>query len=436
MAGEFGMAGDPYGPTAGTPASVGASGGGLSSLLRNKMFLQFLMGAGQDISQGTGGTNLGAAVQRNIQSQNMIKLLKHLLGPDSSKATIDKSGLKISTGTDSALLKSFLGGDQDPFGAITGPKAGSMKNGAAYSVDPIAASAGYTPASASANPFGNGQPNMNISASDLAGLTTQDISTALGMKMKSDELKQQSYRDMVDALYKGSTMQRAAEAAEAEIPYKKQLTKQSEAVTLENTPSVNINVGGITMKVTPKDALAWERLKKEITPKEVQEYKFALTEEGGGFKGSIVDYKNSSLPADVKAYKYAVDNGMSKIGLKQWKEDIARASAPTIPGAVERQEALEKVKRQSEVQDPGLAQKILQSLMKDRMNWNDPPKLAKTMKENPQFTREQIIDALHREMHREAMNIQIKQAYPDAKFVMHKGWIVDNKIIVRDPYAK
>ena len=101
-----------------------------------------------------------------------------------------------------------------------------------------------------------------------------------------------------------------------------------------------------------------------------------------------------------------------------------------------RQEALEKVKRQSEVQDPGLAQKILQSLMKDRMNWNDPPKLAKTMKENPQFTREQIIDALHREMHREAMNIQIKQAYPDAKFVMHKGWIVDNKIIVRDPYAK
>ena len=432
MAGEFGMAGDPYGPAAGTPTSVGASGGGLSSLLQNKMFLQFLMGAGQDISQGTGGTNLGAAVQRNIQAQNADKKLKQflamLLGPDGTKATLDNAGISLKIPKDSGMFSSILGGEGGPFKTDM-----SLSSGVSSTVPRTGGMYESGGRSNIANPFVGSQSS---SPSDLAGLTPQDIYGALGGAMNIAQLKQQSYRDMVDALYKGSTMQRAAEAAEVEIPYKKQLTKQSEAVTLENTPSVNINVGGITMKVTPKDALAWERLKKETTPKEVQEYKFALTEEGGGFKGSIVDYKNSSLPADVKAYKYAVDNGMSKIGLKQWKEDIARASAPTIPGAVERQEALEKVKRQSEVQDPGLAQKILQSLMKDRMNWNDPPKLAKTMKENPQFTREQIIDALHREMHREAMNIQIKQAYPDAKFVMHKGWIVDNKIIVRDPYAK
>jgi hypothetical protein len=44
--------------------------------------LQFLMAGGADTAQGTGGTNVNAAVQGNIQSQSVMKLLRTLLGPD------------------------------------------------------------------------------------------------------------------------------------------------------------------------------------------------------------------------------------------------------------------------------------------------------------------------------------------------------------------
>ena len=74
-----------------------------TGLLQNKLFLQYLAGlgadlsaAGADTSKGFQPTNVNAITQQNIQSQNMMKLLKSLLGPDGTKATFRKTGINLT----------------------------------------------------------------------------------------------------------------------------------------------------------------------------------------------------------------------------------------------------------------------------------------------------------------------------------------------------
>jgi hypothetical protein len=71
---------------------------GLTDLLQNKLFLQYLAGAGQDIGSGNPiGTNVNAITQQNIQSQNYMKLLQQMLGGGipGGKLTADDKGLKF-----------------------------------------------------------------------------------------------------------------------------------------------------------------------------------------------------------------------------------------------------------------------------------------------------------------------------------------------------
>lgn len=72
---------------------------GLTNLLQNKLFLQYLAGAGADISAGNPlMTNVNAITQQNIQSQNFMKLLQNMLGgeiPEGGKMTMDSKGMKM-----------------------------------------------------------------------------------------------------------------------------------------------------------------------------------------------------------------------------------------------------------------------------------------------------------------------------------------------------
>ena len=183
-----GFGGMSSGGYAGTAASSG--GGfmsGLGDLFQNKLFLQYLAAAGQDISSGEGiGTNVNKVTQQNISSQNYMKMLQQMLGPDDTKGTVSKDGIKMDI----------------PASVLAGDKGNTMESDQ-FKVDQNL----YQPTTVQpqggsnfANPFGGSQ--QGISASDLAGLTPQDISQAMQFKMSQDEFENKKVNEVIEQQYK------------------------------------------------------------------------------------------------------------------------------------------------------------------------------------------------------------------------------------------
>jgi hypothetical protein len=339
-------------------------GGGLSGLFQNKMFLQFLGGLGQDIStfgantdKGMQFTHLGAATQENIKSQSMLKLLKQALGPDESSLKASNKGLTINIPNAPAdPANSSSAPENNPFAdavanavpntlatsTVTTPNPFTVDQALAPAVAPVAAVPSLVPTSVTPNPF------TSINPADLAGLSPQEILSVVGAKHAQDTLKQQSYRDMVAALYAGKTDARAETAAPIDNKYKGALTNQSIAAATENTPSVTISYGDSTFKVTPKDAIAWEKMKKETTPNEMKLYDLALKQ---GFVGSIVDFKNSDMTTHQKDYEKAKSEGYDK-GFTPWLLDMAKAGAINLGTKVEEKKTLSELGGQLYFNDP------------------------------------------------------------------------------------
>lgn len=154
--------------------------GGLGELLQNKLFLQYLSGAGADISSGKGlGPNVNAITQQNIQAQNMMKLMQRLMGPDGSKATFSKTGLDLHLPKEDQMLAGFLGGNEIAGGAPPQPVSPAPAPAAPIQM-PVQGGGG-----SGFNPFGGEFP-----AADLAGLTSQDIATAYTFKQAQDAARQ------------------------------------------------------------------------------------------------------------------------------------------------------------------------------------------------------------------------------------------------------
>jgi len=91
---------------------LGTGTGGLSNLLSNKLLLQYLAAAGQDIGSGNPiGASVNAVTQQNISSQNFMNLLKKMLSgqgvPEGVKAAIDSKGMKLNIDND-AFNKGLL----------------------------------------------------------------------------------------------------------------------------------------------------------------------------------------------------------------------------------------------------------------------------------------------------------------------------------------
>ena len=173
----------------------------VGNILNNKLFLQYLSAAGADISAEKGlGPNVNAVTQQNIQAQNMMKLMKQFLGPDGSKATFSKDGVKINIPQDPPIMSSFLSGDETPKStpipeASTQIPSTQQPTTQPTSTQPIPTQP--TPAQPERNivqnPF-----NSGFSAADLAGLTPQDISAAFAYKMKQAEMSKPGEVDLAN----------------------------------------------------------------------------------------------------------------------------------------------------------------------------------------------------------------------------------------------
>ena len=162
--------------------------GDLNSLLQNKMFLQFLSAGGQDIMQGTGGANLGGAVQQNIASQNFMKMMSKMLAgdiPEGGKITIDGKGMTQLN------VPSLLFGEKSESPSLIPSTGGTSQSTQMPTMD------NYL------NPS-NSQPGY--SASDLAGLTPENLSAIMGMKLTQEDLGRKKVSDVFDMMYKGMSL--------------------------------------------------------------------------------------------------------------------------------------------------------------------------------------------------------------------------------------
>ena len=101
----------------------------LNNLTQNKLFLQYLAGAGADIGAGNPiGQNVNAITQQAIASQNFSKLLSEVLGKG-GKAVIDKDNTKLDMPT--SLLGNLSGGTDAMRKALVGQLTGIQ------SIEPI-----------------------------------------------------------------------------------------------------------------------------------------------------------------------------------------------------------------------------------------------------------------------------------------------------------
>lgn len=448
-----------------------------------RMLAQYMGAAGADISAGEPiGKNVNATTQQNIASQSFMALLKNLFGPDGSKATLDKSGMKLTIPQDSALFSSFLKDDR------MSPTAGIDLSYGSGGTPPVSTPSTPTQSSSPvqggmygsgvgpniANPFTESQSGgiSNISAAGLAGLTPQDISTALGMKFTQDQMQQKSYGDIVNSIYKDAQMkhleaQTAALTPSVEIPgtgikltskewidwkkmdasekadlveakFKEQSRLESAARTKKTeleTPSVPVpgleGVGGPVL-LTPKDYIDYLSLDDKQKPDIVKVFEYAKNSQG--FSGSIIDFKAEfEKTGHKKDYDDAVASGYDK-PYWTWLFDMAKAGALNFGEKLTERRGVGEVERENEVRDPGLFGKITTTLRKNDRAWNATIRVDEMAKKTGKSS-EEIRTALQRDMVFKEMDHRIKSVFKDATFIRHKGWVTpDGLIVQRDPY--
>lgn len=242
---------------------------GLGNLFQNKLFLQYLAGAGQDLMSGKPG-NVNAITQQNIQSQNLMKMLKQMLGPDGTKGTFDNTGMTLKVPTESisdTLQGTGQGGVWEGMAPPWNPAA-TTNAGNATPAQALKSIPGMGGAS-TINPFESSQP---INPADLAGLTSQDIMSAMGVKLHKDELERKSINDVMDMVYKTAT------------------------------------------------------LNKEKDTAEMKNYEYAVKD---GFKGTFMEFKDAAKTEHMKDYEGALKGGY-KGSFDQWMLDMRKAGATRI----------------------------------------------------------------------------------------------------------
>ncbi len=177
--------------------------------LTNKSFnldalLYIMAGAGSEIAgPGTFAAGAGPPTQQLLRAKGYREMVKELLGTEEGK---------FSTDGKSFSLKAPMSSLQDADRFIGDPTGG-------------AATPAPTPTQAP-SPTGGGDPEamrrlmmmsglfnpsaspLDISSASLAGLTVEDITSALKMKFGMEELKRKKIADVSEAAYRGTLMRK------------------------------------------------------------------------------------------------------------------------------------------------------------------------------------------------------------------------------------
>lgn len=255
-------------------AAASAGGGGfgdvMSKLFGNKLFLQYLSAAGQDVVSGNPiGTNVNAVTQQNISAQNYSKLLNRMLGgyiPEGGKIVSDSKGMKLD------IPKSALE-------TSGGQGTGSLMSAQTTTVPKFD--------SQFLNPFDSSQ--SEIPAADLAGLTPNDISTALNARFTRDQIERKSVNDLMDHMIKAKELSLKIEES-------------------DRTPAT-------------------------------KSYEYATRQ---GYKGTFEDWEKKAITGHMNDYEAAVKSGYKEPFWK-WMLDMAKAGAINLGEKVTEKKAMSEL---------------------------------------------------------------------------------------------
>lgn len=272
---------------------------GLSKLFQNKLFLQFLAGAGADIASGNPiGANVNAVTNQSIANQNYAKLLQKMLAgevPEGGKVTMDNKGLKLDVPSSALGTNKMTGlditGASAPNTLPATPNINTQQNlGMLSLLNP------------SSSPLGN------LSPADLAGLTPEMLSSAVSIK-QSQESQQQN--QMLNLIKLGQSQQQLdLDQQQVNISAWKALNADDRTAAIQNYEYyVNQQKA---LELEAKDFATWD---KDTRTKFEKEYDRAYAEDNtiGSFHKWIRDltalsggldlYKEKLAAADVQENK-------------------------------------------------------------------------------------------------------------------------------------
>lgn len=256
----------PFLPGGGGSPQVGF----LTKFFTNPLVIQMLSAAGRDMLGG-GGQNTGAAIDKSIGNVSMVNFIKGLLTgqgvPAGSSVTHDDKGTTIKLPKEIASSGIFdLGGGN----------------------------------SRVLNPFATGQPNLNLSMSDLAGLSPELILEGMKQKFAAEELQlgraqleEKSFTDVMDAVFKTSMM-----------PYYEEQADYFKAMTQRETPTINVPGIGMMNASQFNDLLT--TLSRDERTTFMKEYDRALNDES--FAKS---WASQNLPSQVRTYLVSKQLGLT-----------------------------------------------------------------------------------------------------------------------------
>jgi len=272
----------------------------MDNLLQNKLFLQYLSGAGSALQAGQPiSTGIDPVTQQTIGAQSKhelqtkyMKMLQEMLGglPVGGKISGDKDNLSIKIPTSSLSTPTELAqeGSQLPGGSgVDWSKPESQGQLSAFL------------RGGTVNPYAS---PPDVTAADLAGLTAADVSQALSGAMGVEGLR-------------------------SDIAYKKSLMEESRA--------------RVKVMQTPKD----ERTAA------IMNFEYAQSIEGGSYSGSFEDWEKEAKTAHQKHYDQAVAEGY-KGNFHDWLRDItALGGGLSLEEKITEKEAFADVKARKDFVD-------------------------------------------------------------------------------------
>ena len=297
----------------------------------NQLLLQYLTGASNDLLQGQPiGKNVNAVTNQNITAQNYAKMLQQLLA-GGSKINMTATGMKLDV-PNTALSSPGSGDQTGTTQAGPGPGIPTYQPGTNEenrglpglgfdnaqgppSAQPVTGPSGITPSNNSvmsqllggSNP--SSSPLGNVTASDLAGLSPQDISSAISHGERKDVFEKSKVNDVYDNAYKlalidqmqGSKqakMEAAIRTAPLEVPGLGTLSfdtwKTLDAKTKAYSYYAFYTKNRIVQGLQPagEEVLSYNEFINQSTPNTMEQY-YKLAQEDPEFKKFYFESKSA-----------------------------------------------------------------------------------------------------------------------------------------------
>lgn len=381
----------------------------LNEIINKPLLYQILSNAGGALAgpESFAG-RMNAANQQNFRTAAMLKLLQQMLGgniPTGASMTTNESGTTIKMPKDALQEPSA----EDAISGRPSMASAPLRDSMPKAENSMLNMGMLSLLNPSSSPLGD------LTLSDLAGLTAEDVTSAMQTKLASEELAQRKVTDEIDMLYKLAGAQNLISEAQARLP------------------------NGAPITVPGLRALSFDEWKS--LPVDVRAYSYYANDalQRGEEVVDFPEWKSMmDIPSIYQVYQLAeTDPSFKDFFFTQKKAGATRIS---LGERREIKEMGEEVKRQSYAKSPELEAEKRADVLKN--DWSSVGQLADELVEEYKLkgvnlTEEQALEMATRKKVLEAIDVVVRDAWQDENVVFKgDGWYIGNRRIRRNPYVK